>query len=78
MRITAGTAATLSKKLAELDLTDEEGVLLTSLIAGEDEVNGFYAYDKVIWTYAPQVLGPLPDRWKAKEGESYANIETNF
>ena len=40
MEITAATAASLGAKLATLDLSDEEGALLTALLTAEIDVNG--------------------------------------
>jgi len=40
MEINEATAASLGDKLADLDLTDQEGALLVALLAPADEVSG--------------------------------------
>jgi len=78
MKITTDTADSLAAKLATLDLTDEEGVLLTTLIeSDEGEVTGFN-FEEIKVTFAPRVIGPLPKRWKAAEGESYTEVEWTY
>ena len=69
MKISTATSASLGEKLAGLDLTDEEGVLLTTLLTQgqSDEVEGF-GYTEVEWTYIKPVLGPIPGTWKVEKG----------
>jgi len=82
MNITSDTAASLGEKLAGLNLTDEEGVLLTTLLGDESEVSGFGAdrpapdgfslnFEEIKVTYMPRVLDPLPGAWKREGGEHY-------
>lgn len=45
MNITSDTATSLGNKLAALELTNEEGALLHTLLTDEDEVTGFVRHD---------------------------------
>ena len=86
MQISSATATSLGNKLAGLDLTDEEGVLLATLLdraaAADGEVQGFGktsqpgpdGYTEVEWKYAKIVSGPLPSQWKVEEGEPAASL----
>lgn len=91
MKISTDTSASLGDKLAGLDLTDEEGVLLTMLLTQNrgDEVEGFrqpqpeqkgvtLGYTEVEWTYLKPVLGPLPGAWKVEEGTKGAYTEVEW
>lgn len=70
MEINETTAASLGEKLANLELSNEEGALLSALLAPEDEVSGFskqddpgaYAMHKVK-KFAPSVFGPVDKNW---------------
>jgi hypothetical protein len=89
MKITAATASSLGEKLAGLDLSDEEGVLLTTLVGAdaESEVDGFADiarranngfYDEVEIHFRTDVVRPFPNRWKVEEGESYTEVEWTY
>lgn len=77
MNISAETADSLAAKLATLDLTDEEGVLLTTLLAEDAEVTGFN-YEEIKVTFAPRVIKPLPSRWNIEQGSGYTEVEWTY
>ena len=86
MEITSATATSLGEKLAGLELNDEEGALLTALLAEgtetEDaEVQGFgLEFEKIkiqtekIEVLRTSALGPLPGAWKQPGGDGYLVI----
>ena len=81
MGISSKTAASLGEKLAGLELTDEEGALLATLLQHESaEVAGFgqqkpndprIMFETFRQENLPRVLGPLPSVWKAPAGKEY-------
>ncbi|MEZ5229888.1 MAG: hypothetical protein R2710_25460 [Acidimicrobiales bacterium] len=85
MKISSETAQALGAKLSALDLSDEEGALLTVLLTEDAEVSGFGIqtqkiggtssnYTEVEWTYFRRdVVGLLPKAWKP-EADSYLTI----
>ncbi len=90
MKITTDTATSLGDKLAGLELSDEEGVLLTAMLSSDNEssdneVEGFakpkgldnttQGYTEVEWIYRAQILGPLPKGWRVGERAGYTEIE---
>ena len=83
MDITEATAASLGEKLAQVDLTAEEGALLAALLAPGPEVEGLGVGDAndpriMFETFRkqnlPSVLGPLPGAWKQPGGDGYLII----
>ncbi len=85
MEITPETATSLGTKLAALDLTPEEGVLLATLLATEDDVDGFaqktsgansLRIGDIKETYAPKVLGPIPRL--TLETRGYTEVEWTY
>ncbi len=86
MKINPETAATLGDKLASLNLTEEEGVLLTTLLADDSEVSGFgrygerqgvtLNYEEIKVTYLSKVISPLPKSWNIEQGSAaYTEVE---
>lgn len=89
MKINPETAETLGSKLAGLNLTEEEGVLLTTLLAGESEVSGFGRdgkrdatipnYEEIKVTYLSKVISPLPNAWNIEQGSAgYTEVEWTY
>ena len=83
MEISSATATSLGEKLAGVNLSDEEGALLASLLRSDDEVEGFKMgekdgpasfYPEVEIHLRNNVLGPLPGAWKQPGGDGYLVI----
>ncbi len=79
MKINTDTATSLGEKLAGLQLTDEEGVLLTSMLSANsnDEVEGFgYTEVEHEYVFRKNVVGALPKSWNIEQGSAaYTEIE---
>ena len=86
MKIDRSVAETLGEKLAGLELTDEEAVLLTTMLGEDDDVSGFgnvsLNFEEIKVTFMPQVAGPVHSKWGGGPGGAnrlgYTEVEWTY
>ena len=79
MKITKDTATSLGEKLATLELSSEEAVLLSTLFEDESEVVGFNNFEEVKVTYRPAIRGPVENKWiDVLSQRGYTEVEWTY